>query len=125
MILISGYSRIHSNDMNIIMDIIAIIFNYQKFEGVWSSQYKGSKIELDEDDTKAMCVNHSEGHSVRAKDPIMRGQIVSWELEVHLKGSMCNFLGIISSEQNEFDKNPYHYEMTNCWGIDDLSKPGL
>ena len=116
--LISGYSRIHSDNMNVIMDIIAIIFEFQKFEGIWSSQYKGHKIELQEDDTKAVCVT-GYGQSVRAKDSLLRGQIISWELEIHLIDYNCNFLGVISSEQEEFTKNPWYHVMNNAWGIDD------
>ena len=74
-ILIAGYCRIESDDINIVEGIISMIFEYQKL-AAWSGQYKGSQINLTDDDTKAIAIGPDEGHSVRADFAIARGDIV-------------------------------------------------
>ena len=64
-LLICGYCRTESNDMHIVDGIILIILQYHK-HATWSNEYKGKRIKLSEDDTKAMCVESSGGHSIRA-----------------------------------------------------------
>ena len=124
--LISGYCRIESNDMNIIDDIISIIFEYQK-HATWSKDHKGDIIELSEDDSKATCIgsretgllpSQYEGNSVRADFGIDRGDIISWELEFYIIGKPCNFFGVVTSEVEDFSQYPYK-NMNNAYGLDD------
>ena len=120
-LLISGYCRLKSNDMNIIDGIILIIFEYQKKYARWSNEYKGDKIGLSEDDTKATCVE-DDGHSVRADFAINRGENVSWELECEITNTWANFYGVISSEIENFEVTPYDGyvdQCYNCYGVDD------
>ena len=115
-ILISGYCRIESRDMNIIDGIIMIIFEYHKF-AKWSNVYKGSGIKLFDDDTKAECIEE-DIHSVRADFAIKKGEIISWELNCFLSFPAYNFLGVVSSAVTDFTINPSD-GMKGAYGLDD------
>ena len=121
--LISGYCRRESNDMNIIDGIISIIFEYFK-SAKWSNKYKGKVISLSDDDSKATCLGAEswdfEGQSVRADICINKGKINSWELECYVVDRYCNFIGVVSSQVEDFDHNPGD-RMRNAYGIDDAS----
>ena len=125
-LLIHGYCRIESNDMNIIDEILSIIFEYHKY-AQWSFKFKGKGIELNEDGTIAKCTDITkEGHSVRADFPILRGEIISWELDCMIKAGSCNFFGVISSKWNDindFDGCPYNSKIKGV-GVDDSKNTG-
>ena len=116
-LLVCGYCRIESNDMNIIDGIIMMIFEYNKY-ATWSNEHKGKGIELFEDDTKAVCVSDA-GNSIRADFCIEKGDIVSWELECRIIEQYCNFFGVISSEIIEFNTYPTDETMIGAWGLED------
>ena len=119
-ILVAGYCRTESNDMNIIDAIISIIFEYQRV-AKWSNKYKGDKINLLENDSKAICTDDNvegEFHSIRADFCIARNQIVSWELEAITKTSNCYFYGVVSSEVTNFNQCPAG-SMSDAYGVDD------
>ena len=116
--LISGYCRIESHDMNIVDGIVLIIFEYHKF-AKWSKKYKGENIFLEEDDSKAVCsddINRS--HSIRADFSIERGTIISWEFEIMIINDPCNFFGVILSNVEDFNNNPF-VGMKGAYGLDD------
>lgn len=122
--LIHGYWRLESGDMNIIDGIILIIIQYQR-SAKWSREFKGRCIKLSEEDSKASLNGEdmededwTEGQSVRADFGIHRGEVVSWELECKIMSLSCNFLGVISSEQTDFDVTPED-GMKDSWGVDD------
>ena len=121
LILIHGYCRIESSDMNIIDGIISIIFKYYKC-ATWSTEFIGSKMTLEDNETKAVCMEGS-GHSVRANFFVGRGEIVSWELKCYIMYSNCNFFGVISSKQTDFNTCP-HRSMPGGYGIDDSPNYG-
>ena len=122
LVLISGYCRSESNDMNIIDGIIMIIFEYQRF-AKWSKEFKGSLISLKEDDAKAIC-NDDYGNSVRGDIPICRSEIVSWEFQHMVTVRNCNFIGVVSSQQTDFSLNPFDRQWYNAWGVDDSKDRG-
>ena len=105
-LLISGYCRTESDDMNIIDGIISIIFEYQQ-SAKWSNIDKGEYIRLTDDDSKAICDDGDEdsffavgyGHSVRADFCIKRGETISWELECKIIHSYGNFFGVLSPSE--------------------------
>lgn len=105
-LMIAGYCRLESQNMNIIDGIIDIIFEYQKLLK-WSNIFKGKTIELSEDDSKATCTGYddlsAEINSVRTEGPIQRGQWVSWELECEIKTENC---GVVSSKVTDFRRCP-------------------
>ena len=118
--MIAGYCRIESNDMNIIDGIISIIFEYHKC-AKWSIEYKGTALELSEDDAKVTCIKEEmdmTGNSVRADFCINRGDIVSWELECKITHYPCNFIGVVTSKITDFSINP-SFGMKDAYGIDD------
>ena len=106
--------------MNIVDEIIAIIFEYQQI-AKWSKTHKGESIKLSEDGSKAVCVGPSEAHSVRADFPIERGQITSWELECYQTNSSCYFYGVVSSKEREdnFGVCPAGDGIESAFGVDD------
>ena len=119
-LLIAGYCRIESNDMNIINGIILIIFEYHKC-AKWSNENKGMALELSEDDAKVTCIKEdidTTGNSVRADFAINRGDMVSWELECKITHYPCNFMGVVTSKVTNFDINP-SFGMEHAYGIDD------
>ena len=121
-LLISGYCRLESNDMNIVDGIIFIIFEYQK-HAKWSNKYKGDRIILSEDDSKATAGAFIEnsgdyGHSNRADFCIEPGQSISWELECMIQVTPCNFFGVVSSQVTNFNENPSE-SMKYAYGLDD------
>ena len=120
-VLVAGYCRKESNNMNIVNGILLIIYEYQRF-AKWSSIHKGKDIKLSEDDSKATCSSNNRGHaekgSVRADTCIERGQIISWSLECYITGDSCNFIGVVSSHCVNFNGNPY-WGLKHAYGIDD------
>ena len=120
-LVITGYCREHSNDMNIIDGIILIIYKYQK-SAKWSRQKKGELISLSDDDSKAICTKDvstdSMPGSICADFSIDRGEIISWELECMIICFCCNFFGVISSKVIDFQTNPAD-GMKDAYGIDD------
>ena len=119
LMLISGFCRKESNDMNIINGIIIIIFEYQK-HATWSKIYKGDDINLSEDDSKATCIKEfeKEAGSIRANFCIKKGETISWEFEFYKIWGPRNFVGVVSSKVTDFNANPT-VSMIHAYGIDD------
>ena len=115
--LIHGYCRIESDNMTIVDGIMRIIYEYHRI-ATWSNVYKGTNIELSEDDTKAECTQGS-GHSIRADFCINRGAMISWRLECYTSSAWCYFYGVISSKQENFNECPDSGELNDCYGVDD------
>ena len=114
--LVSGYCMEQSGDMNIVDGIIAIICQYLK-SAKWSRKYEGDNIKLNDDDSKAInCGN--DGESVRASFEINKSNIISWEVECMIIYGGCNFVGVVTSNVDEFNGNP-GYGMQHAYGIDD------
>ena len=116
-LIVRGYCRIKSNDMNIIDGIILIIFEYHR-SATWSNTYKGDNIKLFDDDSRALRVDDDGDHSVRADFCIERGKIISWELDCYIVIRHCNFIGVVSSKTLDFNASPKD-GMTDAYGIDD------
>lgn len=121
-LLISGYCRMESNNMNIIDGILLIIFKYQR-TAKWSNKYKGNMIELSEYDSKATCLGAYAGHSVRTDTGVKKGEIESWELEFYIIETCSNFIGVVTSKSMEsnFNYNPSSRmeDALEGYGIDD------
>ena len=119
--LICGYCRKESNDMNIIDDIISIIFEYQR-SAKCSKEFRGDNIELSEDDSKATKMQEQPHGSIRADFCVKKGEKICLELESKIIHRGCNFIGVTTSKTKDYSTNPAtsNTEMSKeSYGIDD------
>ena len=85
------------------------------------SNIKGPDINLSEKNTKAVGTEDWSGDGVRAKDPIQRGSVTRWELEMYGRGGMWNFAGMVSNDITDFNQLNYWGKGKNLYGVDDNS----
>ena len=68
--------------------MIMIIFEYQK-DAKWSNKFKGKLVKLNGDQTIAKSIGDKPNTQfVRADFPILKGQIISWELDCVIKSGI-------------------------------------
>eukprot|EP01084_Bolivina_argentea_P073084 132658_1 len=70
-----------------------------KYVAKWSSQCKGSGIDLSENDTKALMARGHD-HSVRAQYPIKKGMIVTIRFTAFLRHRSNDLFGVVASNCN-------------------------
>ena len=82
--LIQGYCREQSEDMNVIQDIIAIIYEYhrKRYEILkFEADYKAPNVKLCDDNTLAQTTTNNSYWILAGGDPVTQG-IAVWRIKV-------------------------------------------
>ena len=119
-LLITGYVRLMS-EMSVPYEIVQICMAYFLFKPIWSSIYKGIKMWITEEGTKAIAT--TSGVAVRTEFGINRGEKVSLELVCMIMATSFNFIGVVSSIETEFNTEP-QYGLPEAYGVDDCLNKG-